>query len=504
MSKLIEKYADKVQPVSEEVLADIKKISAKYIFVEDKEGNAACTACNTKINVGHTKHKADCTCPSCGRLLNIQHTWRMSKSLEDIDWYCTAQALDENVLVLQYVLSYQKGMEERKVTEEARLFVCEKYAPIFYMTRNLETNTWSEGKGTYFRTPSWSISNRFFCLYAKDYKTSQILEEAQKLDCFKYYPVSEVYDTGRYTSQLHYLVRSARVNEKLSKIGYTDIHDDHLSWYMAHGDRCFSINPNKSSLVEMLKIDKARFQLFKKSMSLRTLSFLQEEKTVNEELFDSINSQKYGFNGHQYRRYLKVIEDIGITVHKCVSYLEKQKTTIYEWEHYLDNLKNLGYNLKDESYTMPKNFKKEDKRVADELVALRAKEREREEASKNGAIKQISEALRKMPNLKEFMEGSKGLMVYVPESISDLENEGRALHNCIGTYVDRIANNMTLVFYIRKLEDPTAPFVAMEYCHGEIIQCRYDHNKAVEEDSNIYDFCKSFAKALAESKVLAA
>ena len=124
-----------------------------------------------------------------------------------------------------------------------------------------------------------------------------------------------------------------------------------------------------------------------------------------------------------------------------------------------------------------------------------------EKAKQSRLIKKISNGLRKTDDLQEFLQGSNGLLVYVPESAEDLLKEGRHLHNCIGTYIDRIAEGKTLVFFVRRLNDINAPFVAFEYCNGEVVQCRYDKNEAVKDDK-IINFVDAFAERLRKNKVL--
>ena len=106
-----------------------------------------------------------------------------------------------------------------------------------------------------------------------------------------------------------------------------------------------------------------------------------------------------------------------------------------------------------------------------------------------------------MPDLQEFLSGSDGLLVYVPESTKDLVKESKALHNCLGTYAERIANGKTLVFFVRRLNDPTAPFVAFEYVNGDVVQCRADNNQNVNDDK-IVSFVDAFAERLRKNNVL--
>jgi hypothetical protein len=191
---------------------------------------------------------------------------------------------------------------------------------------------------------------------------------------------------------------------------------------------------------------------------------------------------------------------------------------------YLETLKKqLKYDMTDKYYIMPKDFRKADLRASEELQKKRDEEkarRDHEAAMKmqkqNDKIKAISDGLRKMPDLQKFLDGSRGFLVYVPENAEDLMTEGRIQHNCIGTYVDRVASNKTLLFFIRKLDCPDAPFVAMEYCNGDIIQCRYDHNidvftgkdscgnQVMDIDNNLIDFTNSLAEILRKNKVMVA
>jgi hypothetical protein len=43
--------------------------------------------------------------------------------------------------------------------------------------------------------------------------------------------------------------------------------------------------------------------------------------------------------------------------------------------------------------------------------------------------------------------------------------------------------------------------VAFEYVNGEVVQCRYDYNKAVD-DEKIISFVDAFAKRLRENNVM--
>lgn len=503
----------KMKPITEAQKKYHKEHSAKYIFVTDKDGNAECSRCDSKFNIGHTKHLSDAVCPSCGKTLKIQHTWRMKKDLEIIRFMVIPKVLSSHQMVLRYLLAYSHGYEPIEVTEVAREYLDEyHYKPEYYTYTSTgyydpelkevkyTPIQWTRGKGTYFRTDSYMCPNRFWCRTAYEYPRN-FFKEINKLECFKYYPAETEYEFYSYPSQLLYLMRSARLNEQLYKAGLNRLAGDHRSYFCNNGDRCYSQNYKATSLIDRLKLNKQLFNLLREHESSYMLGFLQSHrKTLNINNFEMVECSI-----EKYDRINNLSETTGVSFKKMFDYLNKHIKNSYEYSHYLWVLKEMEYNLHDTYYSMPKNFKKADKKLSDEYTAKLERERAEEERvrlmkleEKDVLIKKISDGIKSMPNLQEFLNGSKGFLVYVPESSKDLIDEGKQLHNCIGTYVDRIAQGKTLVFFLRQLDNPTAPFVAFEYYDGKVVQVRYDHNETVTDD-NIIQFVNRFAETLKAS-----
>ena len=480
-----EQYNAELKPLTEEQLEYHRKKSAKYIFITNKNGNAHCQRCGAIYNLKGTKHKGKATCPICGEELEVQHTWRMSQYLETINWMVVPKAVNNHVLCLRYVLANQFVDREMEVYEAARMFIDEYHAePEFYC---FYSNIWNKNKKPYFRADCIMMPNRYWCGNAYEYPKN-FFKEIDKLDCFKYYSSEKEYDFGCYSTQLAYQVRSARLNEKLSKLGMNEIVEYHRSYYRYHGDRCYPQNYKATDLIGMLKLDKPRFNVLRNNPTAEILLFLQDNKDVNLNNFAEV---KYSVS--TYKTVNEFVVRTGVSFSKMNKYLKTVESG--EYRHYLDNLNKLGYNVKDPYYAMPKDFREADDRITDEYMRKFEKEKLAKIKKQDKLIKKISDGLRKMNGLQEFLNGSDGLLVYVPESSKDLVNEGKALHNCIGTYVERIAEKKTMVFFVRKLNNPTAPFVAFEYYNGRVIQCRYDHNEEVK-DTKIINFVNRFAETL--------
>lgn len=474
----------KLSPVTDYQLRYHWEHTAKYIFVHDKNGSATCSRCGKELHLGKTKHKQDIECPECKAKMNVQHEWRMSKSVEIINWMVIPKVVDDT-LVLRYVLARQVMNKEPFVGEVARMVINENHVDAEFFT--FCQGKWIKGKGNYFRTPCYMMPNRYFCLEAYEYPRN-FFKEIDKMSCFKYYSAQKEYSFRSYSSQLQYQVRSARLNEKLYKVGLKGLADYHRNYFINHNDRCYDQNYKATSLMGMLKLDKPKFDILKKHDSYSMLAFLQSEKNFNVRNFEFV-----GGSITKYKNANEVVNKTSISFTKIASYLDDKN--YYEYSHYLSNLEKLGYNLSDIYYVLPKDFKAADAKITREYMEMFEKEKLEKAKAKDVLIKKISDGIKEMPNLKEFLGGSNGLLVYVPESSRDLIEEGATLHNCLGTYVDRVAEGKTLVFFVRKLDNPTAPFVAFEYHNGTVVQCRYDHNEPVK-DTEIISFVNRFAEAL--------
>ena len=483
-----EQYNLRFKPITEAQKEYHARHSTTNLIVYDKSGDCTCPRCGKEMHIGKTKHAGSVQCPHCKQTFKVQHAWRMSQYLETINWMVIPKVFDGKVLCLRYVLAYQRGDHPMQVYEAARMFIDEKHKEPEYYCKS-EKNTWVKGKGIYFRTPCFFINNRFFCMYAYEYPKN-FFKEIDKMNCFKYYSSKNYYSEKHIPSQLYFMVKTAGINEKLCKVGMGKLVADHRDFFNRSGQKFYSFNYKATSLMDMLGLNKQKYDALKHNTTWEMMMSLKGD--------DNINFTDLATAGYDYNRYKKVghlAKRVHASFNKMYKYIAENIKDMTDYDDYLDTIEKLGYNLADSYYSMPKNFVKADKKAIDEYVARFESVKLKSRMAKDLRIKEISDKLRAMPNLKDFLGGSDGLLVYVPESSSDLIAEGKALRNCIGTYVDRIAEGKTNVFFIRRLNDPTAPFVAMEICNGEIIQIREDHNKAVV-DTQILDFCHRFADAL--------
>ena len=83
------------------------------------------------------------------------------------------------------------------------------------------------------------------------------------------------------------------------------------------------------------------------------------------------------------------------------------------------------------------------------------------------------------------------LFITLPGSSRDIMDEGQQMHNCVGSYITTVAKGDTVVFFIRKKEDPQTSFITAEYQSGKLRQIYYKNNRPVY-DEKIRELAEKF------------
>ena len=514
---------------------EVQTLVGHHIIVINKDGDAICTSCNKKFKMPKAQHKADAICPKCHKdNMTILHAWRMSKYTDEYGMLIVPQMVDTNCVVLRYLHTERRFKKEdylnksiRNVKntpwntrEVARAYYHENYAnPLFYESTYSyiqKKSIWSRGKGHYFRPDTYSVlcRNRNWLGYAYHPTYKDIFDAFQNLECFKYYPLKDIWDmdSGAGIYQIIYLMRTARFNEKASKMGLQNLVEaNRRIWDSSRSQdyayQCVScwMTGNKT-VAETLKLSRPQIEILKATPTYEVRNIVDLLRSNPNITYTDI--ELCNFSAYTYTHVDSVVKKTHITRTKMMNYIHKHKLDISEYEHYLDLLEKLNYPLTDEYYSMPKDFRKADKKISDEYADKVAKERAKSfldrlkgQADIDERIYQISKIIRDAKELRFWTHGSNGLKVIVPESVGELVDEGIHLHNCLQTYAEKIADKETLIFFIRRLDDPNKEYVAMEYRDGQRVQIRFDHNIEVE-DEKILQFADAFAEKLKSIDVM--
>lgn len=85
--------------------------------------------------------------------------------------------------------------------------------------------------------------------------------------------------------------------------------------------------------------------------------------------------------------------------------------------------------------------------------------------------------------------------IILPKNISDVINEGKTMHHCVGSYVDRIIQRKSVIYFLRKADDLEGRSVAtfeVNPLTDSIVQIQAPYNKRPEEKA--IKFIKKWCK----------
>lgn len=135
-----------------------------------------------------------------------------------------------------------------------------------------------------------------------------------------------------------------------------------------------------------------------------------------------------------------------------------------------------AYDMKDKSVLFPKNCAAAHDREAERIQKIN-------DAQKNKAFCMAYAGFARKAALS-----NKELQIVCPQRANDLVDEGKALHHCVGGYIDNVAEGRCLIVFVRRVEEPKKPYVTVEVRDGKIAQIHGDHNsKPTEEVQKFID-----------------
>ena len=65
-----------------------------------------------------------------------------------------------------------------------------------------------------------------------------------------------------------------------------------------------------------------------------------------------------------------------------------------------------------------------------------------------------------------------GLKIVYPDTPDDVIAEGHALHHCVGSYTERVAEKECVILFLRRCADVSKPFYTIEVRGQEVVQVR--------------------------------
>lgn len=495
----------------------------EYLFIETKEQRAAqrgwCSHCRkwTTLPVyapERLAHKEKVKCPKCGYELTVQHAWRMRKDLYDealvylyrpsvinpevvtaravsvvrgwCDFLKTPTRMQPEVHVDSFYV-YEQGVGGKMLrqTNKIRIYWAESTAITY------GGNVYEWAREPHRRSATYMMSS--YGYYVRDWVTvaadidgafRAAAKSPLRYGMEEYWSSPDAQDG--FLVYWHWAARYSSV-EKLVKIGLSDMIANKM---MGKSTGNF-INWRGKDLASILrgrltKADKAFLRDGNGGAAgINELAVWQlfGGKTSIEEIVRNRCGIRWGFYLDRWKKIKKRVGDL----EKAARYLDKQKKSPDLYDDYLSECEKLGYDMTAKATLFPKD-----------LRAAHAHTMAQIKYQQNQALEKEYEKKRRPILRRKYKWAAMGMMIVVPEHVSDLIAEGEKQHNCVGSYMERVAKGRTDVVFIRKAPSPEKPYITMEIHDGRIIQARTKNNGPLDKLGR--EFVEAFRAAKLEKK----
>ena len=184
---------------------------------------------------------------------------------------------------------------------------------------------------------------------------------------------------------------------------------------------------------------------------------------------------------------------------KANKYLIKQKRKLgghnlaRTYLDYLKECKKLNMNLTDKNILFPKKLQEAHEKTSAQIKAIA-------DEVKNTKIREKAERLASM-NWQD-----SGLIIRVATTAEEIIREGKNQHHCVGSYVDKVADRNSNIFFIRKAGEIDKAYYTLELSltagNYRLTQCRGYQNCGMTED--VEEFVNKWIKEIVSKERIVA
>ena len=478
-----------------------KHIMPHYLFYNYNNGRsktqARCTYCEKFSVIERPKNNDVLRCPKCGQKVIAKAQGKRAAYHEDRETCQVIRQISPQELVVRiYKLywSYAKGKDtiRKSAYEVMRIFVRSDdgkkaiVEPYYYDSGYDSVTRWRRGyhPGALFGMECF-ISEETGEIYLPG------LEKALQGTAWEYCALRQFYERTAIPMQVsHYLkmyLQHPLLIERLTKVGFENIvadvvyqhgFSDALDEMQTKTHRILRVEKQD---VSVLREQKTGVSLLKKyqayvAIHLRGRAELFQWQLHNEvseiptDIFQYMTAEKF-------MRYIDAQFPIYCEARPANGYRDTtMETLVITYVDYLHMCRRQAYDMKDKSVLFPKNCAAAHDREAERIQKIN-------DAQKNKAFGMAYAGF-----ARKAVLSNEELQIVCPKRANDLVDEGKALHHCVGSYIDKVAEGRCLIVFVRRVEEPKKPYVTVEVRDGKIAQIHGDHNsKPTEEVQKFID-----------------
>lgn len=487
------KYLDKFPDVPEELFCQARRIHKPFVLF-NHNNRAYCTRCEKEYEIanGEFVHKAKCFCPKCkvpAQAIDVTKNYKGNKVADIANATIFLAGKDGNLYARCFSqrLGFKHGnlRPVRDAVETQRYVFTPEGAARFGITwswyedgcrwyKYINENEWEVR--TRFARPNF-LDNSFYGVYHAYDELN--LENAVKNSWAKNCEVDKLDSSLSY---LNFYIRHKGA-ERLIKCGFTN----DVEQMIRNRDFAKQINWKETEVPKMLGVNRAELRYIRKEKV--RLEIVISARSVFPELPVEKAIEYFRAFGGDRKTILKVLGIIDRqNTSKLVKYIRKQKLHFVIYKDYIENCRELGYDLSSREILFPPHLGDAHDRADSAMEAKRLEERIKAEKANRAKIAKIKKSRRKF----EFEYGD--YFIRLPEDAEEIIAEGKALRHCVGGYAERHLMGKTTIMFLRKKSDPDKPYFTIEVdndlnivqCHGYRNELENDKPEDIIELEEIY------------------
>lgn len=470
------KFGDKPADYEEFVKNTVFK-NDNYIFYHAKKKKAYCTGCGKEFEYKkdmNFRHNQVGVCPCCKEEYECKSDGVSRGGLFAVQWSVLLQKYEDEILVRYFCHTKDFRTNYRK----PKIQTYENYRTIHTAEKSKDYE-WTRFKNTYnyrwcvlknhyygWQEPAETVCPRSAYLYNKD------LQEAITGSCMKYSSLDIYVDKvigDRFLAKpwcIDWYLNDYRKKpylEQFLKVGFYKLTAEVLTEYsmpdFQHG----------RSILDTLEISNANFKLLREvgNPCWRDVCILKYGQNLSRNELDILSQMQDDKYNKWYEKYIDMKRYT--TIYKLNKYIENNKLNKNDYFDYVRWLTEMEYDMRNDFNLYPKNFEKAHDEKSKEYIKFKDKKAKEDLKKFNKFLKEFRKNTKEVDALNLKM---LGMFIRLPFNTDELKKEGESLHHCVGTYVDRVMKGETMIFFIRKEEEPDKPYFTLEYKNEKIVQCR--------------------------------
>lgn len=490
--------------------------NSRYILYQyngKRQTTGYCTHCHTEVTVKKPKKGEKGNCPNCHSKVTFlpRKQWEKTRGFNDEKNFCWFQSTKKGYCI-RYYKATKRYWPRSKLPGTLDLF---EYERIFYEKEigdyfePVSMYDWGEFRqtGTYCFNRSYSNYNtsrvtnicpiglnkilRTNLIKRKYIDFAEIVKKCGEIDSrhISDFPVG--FPQVEYLIKLKLYHLAAGIINGRNMDGVIDTTENNIK-------KALGIGKDDIPVLQKINPDFKTMKLYKSlkqregKVDVQTLKWLTEVIREDSAL-------------------LYALRIVPATVRKIARYLKEQEPFFEErwgrsaveealsfWKDYLRDCVTLQRNLKDSFVLFPKDLQQAHN------VAMEAVKEQINQKDSN-----LIEGMEERLNRDYYFE-DKSFFIRAPHNVKEIQNEGDALHHCVGRYTTVMAKGKTIILFVRKREEPDKPYYTVELnpINLQIMQYRgYGNNVSKEHpvDPEVTKFLKIWKeKKLNQLKVLSA